>query len=90
LVSSNVYEMLLKQGGEIVIPSYQGANGHPVLFQTKIIKDLFTVSNKYANLREFIASQNHYIVEVADPGVVMDIDTREDYWRAVRYFYFNQ
>ena len=86
LVSTKVYEILLKQVGEIVIPSYQGVTGHPVLFQTKIIKDLFAVSNKYANLRQFITSRNHHIVEVADPGIVMDIDTREDYWRAARYY----
>lgn len=86
LISSRTYETLLKQEGAIVIPSYRGTNGHPVLFQTEVIEDLIREANNYTSLRQFIASQGYTIAEVADPGIGMDIDTREDYLQAVRYF----
>jgi hypothetical protein len=34
-----------------------------------------------------VADHQPITVEVDDPGIGMDIDTREDYQRAVRYFY---
>jgi molybdenum cofactor cytidylyltransferase len=86
LVSSHVYERLLEQEGQIIIPSFRGTTGHPVLFQSEVIEDLFRESNSYTSLRQFIASHQHTIVEVADPGIVMDIDTWEDYLKAIRYF----
>jgi molybdenum cofactor cytidylyltransferase len=100
LVSGNVYKTMLTREGEIIIPSYQGISGHPVLFRTNAVRDLFTISNKYTNLRQFVISHNYITVEVTDPGIIVDIDTREDYRRAIRYFesgpsktdgfYFNQ
>ncbi len=86
LISQTVYETLLKQDEEIVIPAFQGITGHPVLFQTKVVK-LLLDSPKYLNLREFIASREKTIVEVADPGVLIDIDTKEDYRQIVGCFY---
>ncbi len=86
LVSSRVYSKLLKHKGEIIIPSCQGVTGHPVLFRAKVIGDLLNEPGKYASLHEFIISRRHYIVEVGDPGIILDIDTMEDYRRAARYF----
>lgn len=90
LVSGIVYKMLLKQDGAIIIPSYQGVTGHPVLFQTDIIKGLLNVPNKFGNLREFLVSQSYRTIEVPDQGILMDIDTKQDYRRAVRHFYFKR
>jgi len=67
-------------------PAYQGVNGHPALFRTSVIRDLLETPNKYGNLREFAATRRCKIIEVSDPGIVMDIDTGSDYRRAVRYF----
>lgn len=85
LVSPSVYRKLLSQEGEAIIPSYQGDTGHPVLFQTAAITELTSRPGKYNNLREFIASRQHQYVEVADPGILLDIDTREDYQKASRH-----
>lgn len=86
LVSRKVYERLLQNEGEIVIPAYQGRAGHPVLFETKAVQDLLRFPERYAYLRQFIASRHPHLFEVDDPGILMDIDTPEDYQRAVRYF----
>lgn len=86
LVSSDVYQMLLMREGEIIIPCYQGTTGHPLLFQTKRIEDLFAVPSNYSILREFVVSHKPIIVEVADPGITMDLDTWDDYLNAIHYF----
>lgn len=86
LVSRKVYERLLQNEGEIVIPAYQGKAGHPALFETKAVQDLIRFPERYAHLRQFIASRHPHLVDVADPGILMDIDTPEDFQRAVRHF----
>ena len=57
---------------------------HPVLFQTAAIAELISRPARYTNLREFITSRRRQHVEVADPGILMDIDTQEDYQNALR------
>jgi molybdenum cofactor cytidylyltransferase len=85
-ISGGIYQILLKQEGEIIIPSYRGATGHPVLFQVKAVEGLISNSSRYNNLRQYIAAYSPRIVEVPEPGILMDIDTWEDYLTAIRYF----
>lgn len=84
LVSTRVYQALLQVEAEVVIPSFAGVTGHPVFFETDIARGLFAMS-QYSSLREFIQIRNTRVVEVDDPGILMDIDTPEDYLEAVRY-----
>lgn len=85
LIAKTVYAALLHHEGEIVIPTCQGLSGHPVLFATAAIRELIRFPHHYAHLRQFIASRQPQWVEVADPGILMDIDTPEDYRRALDY-----
>lgn len=85
LVSTRVYQALLQVEAEVVIPSFEGVTGHPVLFETYIAKELLLMP-QCPSLREFIQICNTCIVEVNDPGVLMDIDMPEDYLEAVRYY----
>ena len=64
----------------IIIPSYQGRRGHPTLFPHAVIEDLF----RSATLREVIIAHAGKVrlVDVADDGVVLDLDTPADYERA--------
>jgi molybdenum cofactor cytidylyltransferase len=82
-VDESVYKMMSDHNDDIVIPSYQGVTGHPVLFSKSAIQSIIT--KEYLTLREFISQHPHQVVNVDCPGVLMDIDTPEDYRKAMSY-----
>ncbi|HMV25896.1 MAG TPA: nucleotidyltransferase family protein [bacterium] len=71
----------------IVIPRYQGKKGHPVLVDRKIVEECLETGLEMP-LYEVI--QNHqnevFYLDSDDQGVVLDIDTREDYDAILSYF----
>lgn len=77
-ISGDVYQQMLGEIAEIVIPTYQGQKGHPVLIQSGLIDEI-TTDSVYTSLREFIAMKGYKTVEVGDPGILYDLDTMEDY-----------
>jgi CTP:molybdopterin cytidylyltransferase MocA len=62
---------------KILIPLYKGRRGHPSLFPRVIIEEVF--AGLY--LREIIHKNHRRIrfLDVDDEGVILDIDTSEDY-----------
>lgn len=80
LIDNRVYKQLLNNSGEIVIPTYEGTKGHPILIKSSLIKELLE-EDKYSNLREFIASKSPALVPVHNEGILLDIDTINDYNR---------
>ena len=81
LVSSHVYQAMLEVDAPVVLPSYQGRTGHPVLFQSRVADDILSMPNTLS-LRDFMARQKPYRLEVDCPGILIDIDTMEDYQQA--------
>jgi molybdenum cofactor cytidylyltransferase len=65
---------------DIIIPHYKGRRGHPTLFPRAIINDIVHSTT----LREVITAHagNVRPIEVDDEGVILDLDTPEDYERA--------
>ncbi len=66
----------------IVLPRYHGRRGHPVLFSRKLFKELIDApldqgakAVVHAHLEETLE------IETEDEGVMVDIDTPEDYRR---------
>ncbi|HVO66352.1 MAG TPA: nucleotidyltransferase family protein [Syntrophales bacterium] len=61
----------------IIIPMFHGRRGHPTLFPCHILAEL----KKYSTLRDVISSDKDriFFFDVADEGVVMDMDTPEEY-----------
>ncbi len=84
LVSYDVYKSLLRINANIVIPTYEGTKGHPVFMNRKMI-NLLLAETCISNLREFISEQGFATLEVDCPGILMDIDTPEDYVHAQNY-----
>lgn len=68
----------------IVLPSFNGRRGHPVLFDIRS-RDEILVLPPDATLRDFIRHHDAECreVEVPDSNVRFDIDTPEDYERAL-------
>jgi molybdenum cofactor cytidylyltransferase len=67
----------LEMPDKIIIPAFKGRRGHPSLFPAEVISDIFFVPS----LRDLIRSEGErvLVVDVPDEGIVMDMDTEEDY-----------
>lgn len=86
-VNIETYKGMLSTKGNIIIPAYNGKRGHPVLIESSLISKILN-DNTLTNLRDFIRLQNCTTVDVKDKGILIDIDTMEDYIkynRAVLY-----
>jgi molybdenum cofactor cytidylyltransferase len=61
----------------IIIPTFQGRRGHPTLFPRSILEEI----KKHSTLRDVISSHKEKVLffHVADEGVVLDMDTPEEY-----------
>ena len=82
LISKETYQDMLKVSGDIVVPVYKGRKGHPVLIKHMLIEELLNGS-KYLNLNKFIISKGYVTVPVQDQGVLLDIDTIQDYYKVL-------
>lgn len=78
LIGKGIYNRMLDIDGNIVIPVFNEKKGHPVLIKSYLIKELLNGSS-YKSLREFIESKGYIQVEVAEEGILTDVDTQEDY-----------
>ena len=86
-ISSGIIDQLLdvyrtgKHG--IIIPVYQGKRGHPVIFDAKYKKELLSIGDQGAK-----AVVNNHIpdifeVNVETVDILTDIDTPQDYQKAI-------
>lgn len=76
-VGCHVYTQLLQADTEVVIPTYEGRKGHPILLQSSLIAPILADSEQ-VSLRNFIESRNCALVDVAEEGILRDIDTVND------------
>lgn len=88
LIRRNSLEALFAYASadKIVIPSYQGKRGHPVLFGRDFWPQLAALSG---DAGAKLVLQQHpdamHVVELDDPGVLRDVDTQEDWQRLNRH-----
>ncbi len=70
----------------IIIPAYNRRRGHPSLFPGMLLDEIFSGGT----LRNIIDrhSQRVRMIEVPDEGVILDMDTREDYENIVKRIEF--
>jgi molybdenum cofactor cytidylyltransferase len=78
LVPSAVYTLMRAADGDIVIPTYSGRKGHPVLLSRSVIPEILALPTD-AILRDYIQARGYITVGVPDEGILLDIDTPEDY-----------
>jgi molybdenum cofactor cytidylyltransferase len=88
-ISSRVTDAILKVYSEelngIIIPVYENRRGHPLLVDMKYRRDI-----EKLDLEQGLRSLMHLFpedvleVEVDEPGILVDIDTREDYSKATK------
>jgi molybdenum cofactor cytidylyltransferase len=86
LVSPETLRVLVKHHHEksdrIVVPFHQGRRGHPTLFPTHIVKEIFAG----LRLNEIVhrSPERLTCVDVNDEGVLLDMDTPEDYQKVIQ------
>lgn len=84
-ITHEVCEKMLAVKGDIALPAYQGKCGHPVLLNRRAIEDLLA-DDRCQSLRGYISTNKAEIIAVDRPEILWDIDTPEDYAKAVAYF----
>jgi CTP:molybdopterin cytidylyltransferase MocA len=89
MVSTKTYRTLIeaymKNPDQILIPTWMEKRGHPTLFPLNLLKDFFNPGaarrERSNGLRDIILrnSLKVKLVPVADEGVVLDLDTEQEY-----------
>ncbi len=82
LVSVNTFLELLKTKKDIAVPTYKGKKGHPIFVRKKFKGGILEIDDK-SNLREFRDSKDVHYIDVDDEGVILDIDTMNDYYKVI-------
>ncbi len=81
LVNWNTYQAIINAHQQypekIIIPAFEGRRGHPCLFPFSVISDIFFLPT----LRDVVREENDrvLVVDGPDEGVVLDMDTMDDY-----------
>jgi len=70
-----------RAGAPVIVPTHGGRRGHPVLFASRIFSELLAADPSVGARSVVHAHDDRLELAVADPGVVADIDTPEDYAR---------
>lgn len=83
-IKKRTYEEMLKVDKDIIIPIYNGRRGHPLLMKSYLIDELLETSH-YHTLRDFINEKGFSPIPANDPGILMDVDTIEDYQKILSY-----
>ncbi len=71
----------------IIYPNFNGENGHPPLIDCKY-KDIIVNSEEDGGLKNILSKfeEDSMNVPVFDKAVIMDMDTKDDYIKLLRYF----
>lgn len=76
-----VVELAREQPGKVCQPIFEGRARHPVVLPKSIFTRL--ADTKVSTLNEFLSEFPPAVCDVNDPGLALDIDTPEDYQRAL-------
>jgi len=83
-IPATVYRQLLTaKPAAIVQPSFEGKNGHPILLGENVRQAILAAdeNDPAVNLKTVIEPFQKQLVGVSEPGILIDLDTPEDYHR---------
>ncbi|WP_260288600.1 nucleotidyltransferase family protein [Peribacillus aracenensis] len=84
LVKKETVQLLAKHKGNVVIPSFDHKGGHPIKLSSEV-KQKILETNPESNLRVVLGGYEQQYMNIDDVGVLMDVDTPEDYQKAIDY-----
>ena len=85
VTATTVVELLRarREGGHpVVVPTFDGRRGHPVLFDARVLPELLAADPGVGARAVVHAHRDRCELPVPDRGVLTGIDTRDDYRRA--------
>ena len=85
LLTEEVCKALLEAEGEVIVPSFKGRKGHPILLGNSCIQEIME-EPKDSNLKLYLHKKQCTIIEVDNEGILLDVDTIEDYANTHRRF----
>lgn len=89
LVEPETIARLLEAAGrhpeQIIVPRFQGRNGHPVVFP-RCLAGLLREAKGDQGGREILRRQGFLPVDLEDPGICLDIDVYDDYLKIREMF----
>ncbi|MGM0436158.1 MAG: nucleotidyltransferase family protein [Bacillota bacterium] len=83
LVKPATYETLLKSEGLFRVPTVNNQKGHPIYMEASLRSTLLD-SKEYDHLKAFRNAIGFSEIPVEDEGILIDIDTRDDYLQMKR------
>jgi len=83
-VKKETVQQLAEHEGDVLIPSFNYKGGHPIKLSNEV-KQKILQANPESNLRVVLGGFKKEYTNVDDPGVIMDVDTQEDYLKAIDY-----
>lgn len=86
LVKKETIQQLAEHQGDVVIPSSHYKGGHPIKL-SNVVKQKILETDPESNLRMVLNGFNKKYINVDDQGVIMDVDTQEDYQQAIDYYH---
>ena len=78
LIQRETFGQMLSEDGVIRVPTFNGRRGHPIFIQKELIKPLLSEPID-SNLKVFRDKYDVNYIETSDEGVLIDVDTMEDY-----------
>lgn len=85
LKRTTVEKLAAEFAGKILVPSFKGRQGHPLLFDAWYVPEILAL-DETLTLKHFLANHPDEIARlpVDDEGCLIDIDDRASYEREVR------
>lgn len=82
---NKVIEEYTRCKSPIVVASYKGRSGHPILFDKSLFKEIMEINEETMGLKAVVNRHRQSIrkVEVDSDEVLIDIDSEEDFKRIV-------
>lgn len=79
-INSDIVKLLYneRKSADCVIPCFNNRNGHPVIFNQKVAKQIKSAPYQ-SNLRDIIAKNLPKIIETIDESITININTPADY-----------
>ncbi|MEM0084155.1 MAG: nucleotidyltransferase family protein [Candidatus Methanomethylicia archaeon] len=81
----NIIDRYRETKAPIIIATYQGRRGHPILISKELYQEVMNISEEKMGLKEVVRKHEGEIVHVEtdNMGVIIDIDTPEDLEKAI-------
>ncbi|MET1160141.1 MAG: nucleotidyltransferase family protein [Thermoprotei archaeon] len=79
-----IYDLVVQEFREskkpVVVASYMGRRGHPILFDSSVIPDILSISEETRGLKVVVKKYwwDTRVLETNYPGVILDLDTYND------------